>query len=153
MHSCSFSNTQGQVKDNNAVIVPSPDASNKAIVRLLEWRKQACVANWPFSPPALCPSVTYCSIVCSVMDLHLCVWELLIDWHLVDEADHHQKTIYGQILLLLVKKRRHVTFPSEPEMLMKWNTIDTVNIQILSTKVSWQTWQMCMNTLLFKSLS
>lgn len=85
MPSHSSSNTQGQVKDNNAVIVLSPDASNKAIVRLFGVEK-ACSVHYgrmrcklalfslplPSTPPALCPSVTYFSIVCSVMDLNLC---------------------------------------------------------------------------------
>lgn len=80
MHSHFSSNTQGQLKDNNAVIVLSPDASNNAIVRLFGVEK-ACSVHYgrmccklaffslPLPPPALCPSVTYFSIVCSVMDL------------------------------------------------------------------------------------
>jgi len=83
MHSHSFSNTQGQVKDNNAVIVLSPDGLNEAIVHLFGVEKACSVYygrmccklalfSLPLPPPALCPSVTYISSLCSVMDMNLC---------------------------------------------------------------------------------
>lgn len=117
MHSCLSSNTQGQVKDNNAVIVPSPDASNKAIVRLLE--------AWWSGESMQCPlglyvlktglflsslvsscSLSFCDLLLNCLFCHGSALVRVRTTHRLRSGRcswSSSKPICGQTLLLLVK--------------------------------------------------